>query len=585
MKFLRSFDTYLLERYPILWHSKVVYLVLAGILFWIAAFITGYALTDIPMLQHEDVEDYYFDSYFASLHAILVIILICIWAIYYFKKNAIRHYYPLARLYFTRLFLCLLIGFILPLSAYTPFTYGVRKKTLSLIDGEQLEKDRRTINLAAVFLPTYQSYDLTDRVYPQPFPADLITYDENNEAWDRVYHIADSSSDSSLVYPAYAPESHPENTVVIDGRNYQFFYLTMVGEMECYSSGQEIITAFVHPDSSLNLHDHSILNYSEVEIPGFMKRYQRPVFGRSRYDEYERGLDRAIGDEYIRDYAPIVYRWVQHDEKDSIRWIIGQMEKVCDRYEIRHTLDAQMIADYLSEKKYHHFEHYTIGSSYGYTSEHTCLEVLKSAHHDMHRVFDQKIIALRYESYPLRHLYNNYEYALLESQVPYLWCTYLFMALGLTMLFLLFEFVNFIQFLISIPVAGVVMILTGIFIVLLEKHSFYYMSRWKIPVLFFTEATILLALAIAASCFRGFNKKIAGVLLNIGYGIAPFYLLLFTLMMDELTTYHIIDRCGNQSTEHTFWRFYQHPLPIFVFALVGTLCYLRLVKAWYAREE
>lgn len=582
MKFLRSFDTYLLERYPILWHSKVVYLVLTGILFWIAGFIAGYMLTDLPMLHKERIVDYYFDSYFVSFHAILCIITICIWAIYYFKKNAIRHYYPIKRLYFTRLLLCLLIGFLLPLSAYTPFTYGVRKKTLALIDGEQLEKDRQIINLASIFLPHYDGYDITDRSYPAPFPASTIEYDANEQTWDQQL-LLNSDLDSNDAYDSYHPEDHPENTVIVDDRQYQFFQTKYIDRADGCTS-DEVVQRFVHPDSALQLHQYGILNYSNTMIPRFAKRPERDLFGKRQY-QLERTNQNESESEYNLDYAPVVYRWVMNDQKDSVQWIIRQLEKVCDRYAVLHTLDAHMIAAYLSEKNYHSFELYNVGSYYRYSSTKFCRKMLDKARHNMEKVLSyESTVVLRYESDKLERLYGNYEYALLEPQTEYTWYTYAGIALALTFIFLFFEFANFIQFLISIPAMGVLAIITGILMVLMECRP-YYENQWKIPALFLCMTTLVLALGIAGSFMRWFNKRIAGILLNMGYAIAPFYYLLVIFLLDELTKYRTMGACGYNETNHTFWIHGYHPLGVFLGALLGILCYLRLVKVWYAREE
>ena len=140
MKFLRKFDTFLLENYPVLWRSKVFYLLATGALLWVVFYLVGYAITDLNTLLTCSIDKRYEDTYAVLFHAILVLIILSFWALHFYKKNAIRHYYPLKRFYLLKLFFSILIGILPLVTIIVPFQAGVRAKARDLVDLETLQK-------------------------------------------------------------------------------------------------------------------------------------------------------------------------------------------------------------------------------------------------------------------------------------------------------------------------------------------------------------------------------------------------------------------------------------------------------------
>jgi hypothetical protein len=274
MNFFRSIDTYLLERFPILWHSKLVYLLAAGLVIWLGFYGAGYALTDLALIRNSSLNDYFFESYTVVIHIVLSIIVLCFWALAFFKKNAVRHFYPLQRFYFTRLYLCIAAGFLAIFSAVLPFQMGVRAKVRQLLPKEELQRDARTLNLALAFVKNGTDdalYYLSNRAYPEPFPL-TVTHNPDPEfhPWQTGEYFCVAENGDTMDYD---PGAFPERNLRVNHAG--LYQLLQAKEMssgeDCYDHTWYFVTGAYVPDSTERILEGDILNYSEVHFPGAYK--------------------------------------------------------------------------------------------------------------------------------------------------------------------------------------------------------------------------------------------------------------------------------------------------------------------------
>jgi len=396
MKFFRKFDTYLLEHHPILWHSKFVYLLLTGMVLWLLFFISGYLVVDLDMMKHHRLSEVYFDTYAVLVHSILVIVVLSVWALFFFRKSAIRHYYPLKPLYFTRLFVYLIAGFFPLISLMVPYDSGAKLKTRTLLNPAEMQQDARVLNLALAFLPVGEEhYQFDDRIYPQPFPLKHARIGVEGWVYDHSLKIKDSVGNLADYFPQF---NDPVPNTVIDSTAYQFFKTKSVEiSTECgYSHSYELITSFEHPDSSLDLHKISVLNYSSVEFPGsYLPAEQyRPD------DNYQYARDI----EFLH-YAPTIHRWVHNDEQDSIVSAIQAFKKVLDRYGIDYLIDEKLIVQHLSFNHYANFTTHIVDNEINQYNKPIYLSILDTL--DKRIRLDRWQSAMGYDNYELNMLYKN----------------------------------------------------------------------------------------------------------------------------------------------------------------------------------
>jgi hypothetical protein len=139
-----------------------------------------------------------------------------------------------------------------------------------------------------------------------------------------------------------------------------------------------------------------------------------------------------------------------------------------------------------------------------------------------------------------------------------------------------------------IPVAGVLMILTVLGTVLIVSYSGYgRYSETNGAVFAFVVGTVVFGLSIAATLLRFFPKRLAGVLLNMGYFIAPFYLPAFIGIMLLCTRTVTVNACHPYGDHQfsPFWMSLAQPWILVGCGVLGSVCYFALIKKWYAKEE
>jgi hypothetical protein len=581
-----------LENHPVLWRSKLLYILPAGLLLWGVFFAIGYFTTNLQVLKTTYNGNRYFDTYSVVLHIILALIVLSIWALNFYKKNAIRHYYPLGRFYFTKLYLFIAIGFFPIISLYIPFQAGVGYSSRSIVSIEALREDAKTYNLASVFLGDnvmQQEYDLINRAYPAPFPMTIL---------EKKYPISDFEHYPELVYSDssdkqhyYYPTEHPENSFKLNDLEYQFLKTHQAPvNPYCYTDPKQYILEFYHPDTTVNWKSYSLLNYSKVSVrsafepefhPGDINEYYYFDYSESFRDEQR---------EFARYYAPTINRWVTGEKLDSIRYILASFQQILNKYAIPNKFDPKELAkSALMAEKNPNPDFKTVETSFSPSH----LALLRS-----HAGKETKGILLHeiprgYEKDELNRLMNNMEIAYYPDFQTESFLVSLMVAFLLAMALLLFDFTPFIEFLISIPVMGVLMIIVGFIGALIDINSggYYlrkdYPSETYVSLLIAIADAILVLFSVIAIYGKTFNKRVAGIFLNVGYFAAPLLPIVILITIVQFSRKWVY-MCDNWNLALPKWAEIDEVntiIILFISGLAGLLLYFRLIKIWYAKKD
>lgn len=578
-------DKYFLEHHPIIWHSKVPYLLAGGLVLNLLFFCIGFFTVDITFLAIDELWDQYFDSYFVMLHVILVVIAISFWAFSFYKKNAIRHYYPLSKLYFTKLYIALCVGFFSLLTPFLSFNIGLQTKTGSYIDENALPKEIAILNQANVFLPSSENkYLFTQRVYPSIFPLEHLTYDANLSKWEDETEFVNK--------PDYSPYQHPENNDTIDGLICQFYtsyYRSNNKECDEYDE-DEYLKKFYFPSKQFQLERLSFYNYSNIAISQSYFDANQDDDSYSSYYYYidtdEYGED---GNTEYRQYAPKMHRWIKNQEKDSIKSLIQDYQAVLEKYELTHFIDIDTYLAYLKAvsfkpERYNIF-HKSPGSFYKEEIERNYLHSNKNMQVLVDSVYNEPLFYV--EQNKLYNVYSNFKYAMYHGVTTEELLVLIAITLLIATFFVFFEFVPFIQMLLSIPITGGFVILNVLFLIALDESIPYFPGKSEKLLGFqFLIVTAGIFGWLMYGLKRNLNKKFTAILMCMVYYVIPFIIPVFILLMDQLTRYEIVSLCySGTTTEYTFWHDLMIPQVIIGGGVVLYLLYYRLVKLYYAKAE
>lgn len=171
MQKINKFNQFLLEKYPTIWNTKIVWMLLAGIIVHLLFFIIGYVSHINPKsLQTTNVTDDYYRDGIILVHLIISILIIVGWLIMMFKNNSFKNFYPNSKgKLFSQFFQYFVIIFVCT-TFYFSYMIGFKMFINSKYPDTEMKANIETINRGNAFLSqNLELYTLDNRLSPQPF--------------------------------------------------------------------------------------------------------------------------------------------------------------------------------------------------------------------------------------------------------------------------------------------------------------------------------------------------------------------------------------------------------------------------------
>ncbi|WP_395054074.1 hypothetical protein [Flavobacterium sp.] len=155
-----TIQKYLLINYPLLWNTKIVPVVFYGLLFHIIFFTLGYFNGSIDFTESES--NYGFntnDGTIGFLCVLVTILSLIVWAVYYFKNNALKSFYPKGNFSLFKEWLLMLLGCIFLVTYMTTYFYGKDVRVRSYYSESDAKKRCETLSLGSYFVDgSYENY-------------------------------------------------------------------------------------------------------------------------------------------------------------------------------------------------------------------------------------------------------------------------------------------------------------------------------------------------------------------------------------------------------------------------------------------
>lgn len=197
MQKINKFNQYLLEKYPTIWNTKLVWMLMAGFMVHILFFIIGYISHINPKsLQTSNVTNDYFNDGIILVHLIISILMIVGWLIMMFKNNAFKNFYPSSKgKLFSQFFQYFIIIFVCT-TFYFSYMIGFKMFINNKYPDAEMKENIEIINRGNAFLSqNLELYTLDNRLSPKPFydlycETDIKKVDRTKKYfvfYDRVY--------------------------------------------------------------------------------------------------------------------------------------------------------------------------------------------------------------------------------------------------------------------------------------------------------------------------------------------------------------------------------------------------------------
>lgn len=335
---IKNFNRYLLEHYPAVWNTKIVWMLLAGIMIHIIFFFIGYISHADPKSLHKfNVMDDYFSGGMIFIHLIISILMIVGWLILMFKNNAFKNFYPVTKWKMFSQFLQYFIIIFTCTSFFFSYMAGFKLFVKNTYPDGRMSESIAVINRTYPFFSQdLENYTLDNKIfpqYPQLFCETHIEKINRNKKYfvyyDRVYQYYTLYSrtvyekDNNGDYPF--PGTEPED---------RFAYSEKNDSSETYYFKKEVVDLSPYiKTTGLTFYNFSGIFYrNNLEEKSFLKRnyYNDP------YIDYNKNAYRKEKSEASRLTAQLL------DKRNpaEIEKLMNDFLRISREFGISNNLDA-----------------------------------------------------------------------------------------------------------------------------------------------------------------------------------------------------------------------------------------------------
>ncbi len=183
----KRINTYLIENHPNVWHLRLPFLILTGLIFHVFAFLYGYTYLNERVLAETSYYRFITKSNFILIQVVLLLIVFFIWGLQFYKNSVLKHYYIAGRFYGIKLFSLLIVLLFWNISSFVTFDYGIQLKKNQLAQKynfDELIKEKEFLN--PLLLVSEDSYSLENNPY---LTSNRIRYvNTNNTDYNGIYY-------------------------------------------------------------------------------------------------------------------------------------------------------------------------------------------------------------------------------------------------------------------------------------------------------------------------------------------------------------------------------------------------------------
>ena len=316
MNFYRKINKYILERFPTMWNTQFVWMVLICLLTHLLYFGLGYSSLNIDVLKKYGVDSLFFSSGFFSFYIIIGILVLIFFAFRYYAHNPFRHFYPLSQTYFWKIFSQLFIIFLLFGTVFISFENGARLKAKKIAPIEIVTEEANKVNMAKPFMfNAIEDYNISKRSYPDPFP------------FEDIKNITIGYDSINGVVRKYGTD-YKQPYITLNGTDYQF---GTKKEIRIDSCTTDIVLDKIYDVSKIyGISEYSLYNYSDFE---------------TRKRKYIDNDDDFMPEENGYDNLALIHKWYQAKDSQAIAKTIQALKDICTKYKISEQLYPQKMAN------------------------------------------------------------------------------------------------------------------------------------------------------------------------------------------------------------------------------------------------
>lgn len=583
-KFINKTNQYLLENYPNIWNTRLVWVVLTCLIVHLIFFIFGFATFSNPESLHErGAKEIYFKNGSVFMNIILTILILVIWLSFLLKNNAFKSLYPLkGKQIFGQLLMYIIIIFS-ALSFYISYNYGIKYFIRTKYNDARVFDEIKKSNKASLFFShNLENYTLDQRKYPAPFDTlycSQINPNIRNEYYEDV-SINEKIIDSGVPHLQFLDSKYYYYTL------YKKIYpsnenQTLPNTRHVYYKIDNNLTTYYYKDTIFD-----ITKITESAYPTYFNYSSKFYSLASHYNKhpysYAPEVFRGEKDEFPTNriaWNKNIYDFLKRNDTEEIKQVLTNFLKICDAYKIEHNLSTITWFELV-----YHPGNFELKSLIRKTPK-IDYKYYEDDDKTLTEIFTEKHLTDYYiETDELYNLFRNVQD--IKDSTPFLDTIHIFLWLSflIAAIILMFRTTGLKAFIFTIVVTGVISIFIGLSASLFEL-LFRNHSNTEYFIMWLSLIILLVILCIPIILKNKLKKIIVGICLNLSL---ISFILLIILILSMISSYQE-DYCYQNKIRPctTVWEslgVVWSPI-LFIINLVILYFYTKVIKNWKALPE
>jgi hypothetical protein len=562
----------ILEKYPSIWNTKIVWMSSIGIIIHIIYFILGYFRFVNPVTFR--MYSYFSGidrEFFQPLTVIISILLLVIWLINLFKNNAFKSYYPQSKGQLFKQYLQYIYIIFITISFPLSYSLGYKIYLNYTYTDSDITTNWDDYSKAKLFaLTNTHEYLPQNRYYPPPFDSvipittmdkmdinkPILTFDGNKlqyfkAKYDKVINMHSSIAVSERISKAY--DTYTEDSIT---------HLIELGE-------------YINLDS-LVINNYSLYNFSyDQATSNNYKHY-------NNYYNYKNKANKIAYSKYVNDL-------LQRNNPQEFKQIINNIINIGKKYKINYNITTEKWFELV-----YHPPYYILDSFLREPKKH---EYYNGPAYSTERIIEPNTEGDSIESYYAQRITKEnlfFDFNAIETSLNAItslknceilhlsFLVYLCISIGLSHILLAFRVSNGKLLLLAIISALVLSLITALVAIGM------LISNNVLPFLYFILLEALTIIGIAMNSRYINSKNISGIAIALSSGLLPYLWILIRAIIHEHELLYLKIKYAENYYKHTtsidmlgYWNVYI----IIILNLLGTYVWLTVIRRWKARPE
>ena len=176
MHIINKINKYLLEQHPLIWNTRLVWMlginILVHLLFFSLGFSSVKGVEDLKFFHN--LKAFFFETSAVYYNVLISIFVLLIWVLFYLRNNAFKDLYSVKKGMLFQQFLIIFFVIFISSSQYYSFNKGLTVRIKALYSWQEIDADIKAFNKTALFLTQDQeNFEINKKKYPTPFPLEV----------------------------------------------------------------------------------------------------------------------------------------------------------------------------------------------------------------------------------------------------------------------------------------------------------------------------------------------------------------------------------------------------------------------------